>query len=563
MGRPLYFYNMKRRHTMKTSVNLVNEDKLYSVIGKFFTDGSNLLLELIQNSQRAKARKVSVNLPWMGEHPFGDSVSPQHLLRIEDDGRGIRDITALLGIAISDWNADISSQDPAGMGFLQLLALSKQVHIQSRFGSLHIESQRFLKDGAYRQETLEAIDKAGAITSGTVITAEMLKYWVSYLRSDMNWYRGHNGIELVINGELIEPISINTLIKEAEEKKNLYNVLKYRDNTLFIEIGPAKAVVGSGHSAVNWYGQLIPMYLSSGASSNYHIRFYYEVTKGTPLTPRYPDRTSINVDDRHSDFMGYVNRCTLSILRRYFDSFPTGAKFSASTNASLLSTYYEHAAESELAGLDLVPVTDDAFSTGIYVSETITSMKRMKEEGACFHEGDIEVDESYRLGADWDEFRCYSVSEKVAEVLRAYRIPELQSVSTVKMPEKLINVSDLMLELRYTDGRISVVPVSNAILMDSYREAYIYAESEALVQGIMTDLLDRVYVPDCECSLEDLQEDLSLRIDEQLAASFSIIDPKRFDFIPRHHDIKQISFEYGNLAVAYQDGSNRNFAIRR
>lgn len=547
---------------MNTPKQLVNEDKLYAVIGKFFTDGNNLLLELIQNAQRAKAKHVSVTLPWKGEHPFGQDQKPEILLRIEDDGRGIRDLRALLGIAISDWDAEVSSQDPAGMGFLQLLALSKQVFIQSRLGSLLIDSQRFLRDRDYRNATLESADASGAIKTGTVIIAGMQKAWFSYMRSDMNWYRGHNGIELSINGELMEPITIETLVNEAEGRKNLCHLLSYRQNKLLIEIGPASPIVASAHSAVNWYGQMIPVYTGSGAASNWNVRFYYEVRTKTPLTPRYPDRSSLNADDRYSEFIDYVNRCTLSILRRYFDSFPSGAKFSASTNASLLSTYYEHASESELAGLDLVPVTDDAFSGYGHSVDTVTSLSRMRAEAACFHVGDLQVDDEYNLAVQGDFTKCYAVTEKVAAILRRQGIPELMEIRAKNLSDRLINLESLMLELCYADGSVSLLPVSNAMLMDAWGTACIYTEKETQVRELCDELLEEVFCPDSEWTMDDMRIDLNNRIDEQLASSFSIIDPRRFDFIPRHHDIKQISFEYGNLAVAYRDGSRRDFAIR-
>lgn len=548
---------------MKNSSPLINEEKLYSVIGKFFTDGNNLLLELIQNAQRAKANNVSVDLPYAGEHPFGSTVKVENLLRIADDGNGIRDIIALLGIAISDWSADIAAQDPAGMGFLQLLALSQQVYIQSRFGSLYIDSQRFLKDREYRLHVIDNADKDAAIETGTVITAEMQKAWYSYMRSDYSWYRGHNGLNLKINGNTMEPITIKEMIQDAEEKKNLFRVTRYLGNSLFIEIGNADNLVGSSHSAVNWYGQLIPVYQSTGVAANYQIRYYFEVNNGTPLTPRYPDRTSLNRDDKYKAFTEFVNSTVLAMLRQYFDSFPEGARFSAYANANLLANYYEHADEAELESLEWVPVIDDAFTCGNGLGNTITTKREMLKNNISFHEGGIQVDDELDMGVDWDQVPCYNVSEKVATQLRRYGIPELLSVNTLKAPENLINITELMLEFRYANGSIALIPVRNALLLDAYGDLYIYADSESMVHGIVDDLLEQVYSASSDYSLEDMRDDLANRIDEQLATSFSIIDPRHFDFIPKHHDIEQIRFEHGNLAVSYQDGSKRDFMIRR
>ncbi len=547
---------------MNTSAHLVNEDKLYSVIGKFFTDGNNLLLELIQNAQRAKAKHVSVALPWRGEQPFGPQARPEYLLRIEDDGRGIRDISALLGIAVSDWDASIDAQDPAGMGFLQLLALSERVHIQSRFGSLEIDSQRFLNNSDYRRQTLESIDKAGAIAKGTVITALMQKPWLSYLRSDLNWYRGHSGMELILNGEPVKPIRVKTLIKEAEGRKNLYHLLSFRQNTLFIEIGNTDPIVASSRSAVNWYGQMIPVYHGSGLASNWNVRYYYEVKNGTPLTPRYPDRSNLNYDDLYSEFKDYVNQAVAKILRGYFDGFPESARFSAVTNASLLSGYYEHCTETELSGLDLVPVTDSAIVGMGSRIETITRISHMLADGCCYHVGDLQVDGEYNLGSRSSDLKCYGVSEKVGEHLRQSGMMELLELKAQSPLDKLINLGNLMLELRFEDGKTGLLALEEAMLMDDWGNTFIFAEKETMVHELCDELLGDVFISGGDWTMEDMRLDLHNRIDEQLASSFGIIDPQRFDFIPRHHDIRQIRFEYGNLAVDYRDGSKRDFAVR-
>jgi len=547
---------------MAKTTHLVNEDKLYSVIGKFFTDGNNLLLELIQNAQRAGADNVNIAIPYMGEHPFGSDARPECLLRIEDDGRGIRDIKALLGIAISDWDAGVEAQDPAGMGFLQLLALSRRVYIQSCFGGLQIDSQRFLNDSAYRCRTLGRTDASGAGEKGTVITAEMQKPWIAYMRSDTGWYRGHDGFRLVINGEEMQPIKVLDLIQEAEKRRNPYTVLSYQQNTLFIEIGDNAAIVGSCHSAVNWYGQLIPVHPAPAAASHYYVRFYYDVKKGTPLTPRYPDRTGLNMDDKYDAFMAFLNKSVLSLLRGYFDGFPAGARFTSYNNASLLAHYYEYAGEGELDSLDLVPVTDDAFASAAVCSDTIAGKRALLDTGACFHEGSIQVDGEYSLGADTGELRCYSVSEKVAPLLRRYGIPELASVSTAVKPEAMINVASLMLELKYADDKVVLLPLENAILMDGYGDVYIYAASEAMVETVAEEMLEKVYDNQWERTLDETWDDLRSQIKDQLTIHYGIIDPSNFDFIPRYHDIRQIRFEHGNLAVAYTDGSSRDFVIR-
>ena len=542
---------------------LVNENKLYSVIGKFFTDGNNLLFELIQNSQRAKADNIRIMLPYTGEHPFSGDIRSENMLCIEDDGMGIKDVIALLGIATSDWTKDIDPQDPAGMGFLQLIALSKQVSIRSSFGSLLLDCQRFLNDADYRQEVLLNVNIADALTTGTVIIAEMAKAWVYYMRQDHNWYRGHTNINLEINGTPVVPITIKELIAKAEVKKNLYTVVNYLGNSLFIEIGNTEAIVSSYNSAVNWYGQIIPVHCSTSVAGNYHIRLYYEVNKGTPLTPRYPDRTSLSYDDRYTEFMAFVNRFTLGKLREYFDSFPEGAKFSAYTNHSLLITYYQYAPEVERNTMKYVPVIDDAFASGSYGSESLITKQQMIDEGIAFHEGSISIDDHFNLGADTGDLRCYSVRTEVAPYLRKGGIREIVEIEALKSPEHLINLEPLILTVSYADGNTETVSLNNALLMNDYDEAFIYADTESLVHSVFEDYFENIVCETSDYSRDELQRDIITAIDERMAESYSIINPHFFDFLPKYHDIKTIHFEYGNLAVAYNDGSQRDFAIQR
>ena len=548
---------------MNKRIPLVDEAKLFAVIGKFFTDGNNLLLELIQNAQRAQARSVKIELPYKGEHKFNHEPQPGYILRISDDGRGIKDIVALLGIAMSDWDPEVASQEPAGMGFLQLLALSRQVQIQSCFGCLHLDSSMFLSSADYRETALASADAHSAIAHGTVIIAEMQKPAMFYLHHELGWYRGYRDLELIINDELVMPIQIADLCAEAEANKNIFRIFSYKDNPLFLEIGNCGKIVGSRQDIVNWYGQMIQAWPSGGMASSSYIRFYYEVSQGTPLTPRYPDRTCLNVDDKHEQFMSFLHRCAKAMLLEYFTSFPQGARFTGSINAALLAHYFQQAPEEELMQVEMIPVVYDAFCGSGYRSETLVSLDTLKEPGHCFHEGGILVDDEYRLAMNLENLICYDVSEKAGNVLRKHGIPELLSVNTTGPVDKTINLTDLVLEFRYSDERIELVSLYNTLLLDSYDEPYIYAASESQVHDIVHQYLPELYEYECERSLEDVNDDLIEIIDAQLASSFKIIDTRYFNFIPRYDDLQSISFEHGNLAVAYRDGTSCNYRFNK
>lgn len=544
---------------MKTTTKLVDEAKLFAVIGKFFTDGNNLLLELIQNAQRAQAKSVRIELPYSGAQSFANPPQAGYLLKISDDGRGIKDIVALLGIAMSDWDPEVEAQDPAGMGFLQLLALSRQVYIQSCFGSLCLDSRRFLSCAHYREQVLGSADLQASLPQGTVIIGEMQKPAMFYLRHELGWYRGYRDLELIINNEPVQPLQIAALLADAKAKKNPCRVFTYLDNPLFMEVGNCGGIVGSRQDVVNWYGQMIPAWPTEGMAASGIIRFYYEVSQGTPLTPRYPDRTCLNQDDKHERFMAFLHQCAQTMLQEYFASFPQGARFSSGTNAALLAHYFRHAPEAELMQMELIPVIDDAFCGSDYRSESLVSLKTLRAAGYCFHEGNIQVDDEYRLAMNIEHLICYDVSEKVAAILRRHGIPELLSVNSTSPINQTINLTPLVLEFRYADESKEFIPLRNTMLLDCYDEPYVYAESESQVHEIVNDYLPQLYEYDCEHSLEEISEEISQSLDAQLAKGFKLINLRHFAFIPRHYDLHSIRFEHGNLAVAYSDGSTCDY----
>jgi len=443
-------------------------------------------------------------------------------MRTVVDFCGIKDIVALLGIALSDWGQEVEVQDPAGMGFLQLIALSRQVHIQSCFGSIHLDCPRFLSSDSYRQAVLNSIDSDNRLERGTIITAELAKPWHYYLRVEHDLYRGFDQLELGINGDIIQPASIRELEESAIKNHNLYRVTEYMGNQLFLEIGSIRSRVAKHSSVVNWYGQIIPLYGGCGMANIIYTGFYYLVRDNTPLTPRFPDRTCINQDDKCRDFMLFLNQCYVQMLRDYFRHFPPAARFTSHINAQLLMAYYEHEHETELEGLDYIPVVENPF---------------------C---GNGELS---------------SVDEGVAPYLRKAGITELVDISILNQADKMINLEPLQLRLSYHDDSEQEISIKEALLMDDCNDPSIYAEHENSVLRVFDDFFEEAYVEDSERDRLVLEAEVRTQIEQQLVRSFSLIKLSFFDFLPSYHDISQISFQRGNLAVAYRDGSSRDYHI--
>ena len=540
---------------------LVNDDKLYAVIGKFFGSREHLLFELIQNSLRAKAKHISIDLPYTGDTPFTDLLSPESVLRLQDDGRGISDLVALLGLAFSDWEIDIASQEPAGLGFMQLISLSRQVYVQSKFGSIILDCQRFLNDAAYRQQCVFAPQASDAIDKGTIIHAELNGAAHQFIHMDENAYMGYYGTKLVLNEKLIPYNSISKQVKVAQQAGYPYLVDEYQGNKLYLELGDYRGCASYRGSLVNWYGQLIPININKGAAGNGYVRFYYEVRKGTPLNPRYPDRSQIIDDSKLDAFQAKVNYLAMKLITSYFMESYVPAKGYISKPVSLLKTFYAEATPVERQAMPLVPVDTLVFGNCSYQDEEIRTKAELKASACLYCVGGISVNDEYNLGADLDLLGCVSVTQEVGTALGEYGLQELREVTTEPRPCNMINTEPLVLHYELADLSTKTVILNEALLMNSYNEAYIYAPTREQILDVLDEYFETVMSEEEYRHPDDIELDIRTYIVEELQKRFGIMTLSQFDFLPDYHKLKQLVFETGNLALTYQDGSVKTYQI--
>lgn len=541
---------------------LVNTDKLYSVIGKFFTNKDNLMFELIQNAARAKATRVEISAPCLDCNPFSSDTSPDNLIRITDNGQGITDIVALLGIAISDWDKDIDQQDPAGMGFLQLLALSRQVSITSAFGHVLIDSQRFLQEHDYRLGIVNAVYEPIPGHTGTVIIAEMQTSAFFYLKSDYSWYSGYQNLALDINGKDVEPISMEKLAEAAELKKNLVHRTEYMGNSLFIEIGDPGLLVGTNRSCVNWYGQLIPAcfdvdhYLSS-----MFIRYYYEIRTGTPLTPRYPDRTMLTWDDKWDAFSKFLVETITKVLADYFLALESSG-FRNWTSYHLLQFLYRHGDRETLEQVKWVPVDPDVFTSQDHYNFGIMDKADLKDKGYHYCTSDLLADDDYYLAFETDLFKIVKVSSHAAGYLKSLDLKEVTEINTINLDEGVIQLKPLRLDITCGDDSQSVLILQEALLYDHNYGIHVIAPEAGSVLSVFDNYWEDVAAYNSDEPVEDQEQTLRDEVWQALTRQFKLMPDDKFSFLPRYSDLKKIEFEDGNLAVSYKDGTSLNFALR-
>jgi histidine kinase/DNA gyrase B/HSP90-like ATPase len=81
----------------------------------FRNDDAGVWVELLQNARRASAARVDVSIDESQSRPGTGTIT------IHDNGLGISDFQALLGLGGSGWEGETQiKEDPAGMGFFAL-----------------------------------------------------------------------------------------------------------------------------------------------------------------------------------------------------------------------------------------------------------------------------------------------------------------------------------------------------------------------------------------------------------------------------------------------------------
>jgi len=148
-------------HTNAILSTLVNADRVRSSIRRLFTgEISEILGELLQNSQRARATDVTISTDAAG---FTYADNGHGLLG------GVSGFHTLLTIAESDFdNPTINDQNPMGLGIHALLAHEhiSTVRFESDTLALTIDTVRWWADQAYYSTWFERLETLATPVDG-------------------------------------------------------------------------------------------------------------------------------------------------------------------------------------------------------------------------------------------------------------------------------------------------------------------------------------------------------------------------------------------------------------
>jgi hypothetical protein len=295
----------------KALKTLVNEDRLFNVVNRMFTgECTEILSEMIQNSYRANADRVDININ-DGRISFFDNG--------QGFVNGLEGFQKLLSIADSHFSPEVEiKQAPMGVGFYALLSHTdvREVRVVSAGLELSIDTSRWFSDSAYRRSWTERVVKV-PFEKGTFIEARCQekflvdlsryfqpKWWADSWIKEIPPWAGYGGkIAITFNGRLM-PAELPDFLELVPiiETEYLGNrvIIGFRQgyNSQF------------PRSFVNWFGKIIPT-----NQIGFGLEFQMTVTVNNPVTPKSPTRAGIVQDEKWKAFCAFL----LRTIRNYFE----------------------------------------------------------------------------------------------------------------------------------------------------------------------------------------------------------------------------------------------------
>lgn len=281
---------------------LVNPHKIRSSVKRLFTGRvTEILAELLQNSQRASSRQVNITTAADGTE-----------FKYQDDGQGLKGVEGFYKfLSLGDSGFDesvIENQAPMGIGFGSLLAHESvtKVTVTSNGLSLEIDTKRWWDEQEYYQtweSRLELSESSQGFCLDVKCDRKVIdeikkalpekvssrKYWKEKISSyPALGYK--DVLEITLDGIQTETGPIDVYL-EGNEIVNLWidgnKLTIYSPDTYHWD----------RIQLVNWYGQLIKCNVE-----NIPFRFVFEVRNGRPINPKAPVREGF-IEDK--DFLSF------------------------------------------------------------------------------------------------------------------------------------------------------------------------------------------------------------------------------------------------------------------
>jgi len=545
-----FFYAKKLKNEEK-NMEIINENKLYQVINRFFTDPKNLLGELIQNACRAKADKIDII---MGKEKES-GIPGENTLYIQDNGTGIHDLKALLGIAYSDWDDSVETQEPAGMGFLQLIASACSVKVESVFGSLLIDCDRFLHNAEYRRQLINQKQKSNLTRKGTTILAELKNPANQYMYFDQSLYSGFDA-KVIINGIRVEPFTLSTVLDQVKAKELPYKLCTFQNNQLLISFS-GKYNYPYSSKRINWYGQFIPYQFTLKQGNS--INIYYDVKNGTPLTPVYPDRVSLAKDSKLKEFEAFLNREMTDLIKEYILNQKLEDLNGKEAMVSILHTFYNLCTEEEARQMPWIPVMKNAFDYSDYSDEVL--MLKSDLNGFYFCTDALHADSGYRIAGEFP-LSVLRVNASYSPILKALGLKEITDLNIINNDYDTIILQALKLKVSFHTNEEMKCEIKTALICDYSNDFHVYGTDSAdIYRMFLQNYYEIIGDTDSFDSIETQQEYALRDFLSEYEKAFSVINFRNFSFLPNFSQVKSICFEGKSIQIHYHDNTSKQYLL--
>ncbi len=255
---------------MTTNNTLINENRFFEKVAPFMFNEGDMLPEIIENSLRAKASKVTIN-------------TDKENLVVINNGNVLENFSNLFIVAQSNYDEGVEeSQKPAGMGVLSIISNSKQVTFESGNKSIRIECEKYFNDANYRSTLLDSIQTVENVVEGMKITATLKNPIDKNITYKLNEEFKYYNIEILFNEQTIKS---KTQIESLFQKEISDGV---------IAMIPVSALGNRWGNCfdgyVLWHGKLI---------NTPQIKPFTLVVNGITdlVTPTLPDRKNITLNE--------------------------------------------------------------------------------------------------------------------------------------------------------------------------------------------------------------------------------------------------------------------------
>lgn len=297
-------------HILMTNTH-INLTGVRAAIKRAFNGSvSEILAELLQNSQRAQATTVNIN------------TTDKTVFAYEDDGHGLQDqddLIALIKIGESGWDETVqTNQHPMGLGLHALLAQEQvsEVTIESGGWKVVIDTKRWWDDHEYAAGWLERVATSKPQKGFRLIATVTTKF--NEIVQELFWhYNGRlKGLNLATGyADYVDVLHNGKKVNPPFDPKNSFETFLCET-----EIFGNPCWIGHGEKSerptgVNWYGQRISYQPALDGKKLHSFHLWYDVRQGCPLDTKSPTRNGFIENQKLADFNAAVTRA----LEDFFD----------------------------------------------------------------------------------------------------------------------------------------------------------------------------------------------------------------------------------------------------